>query len=1251
MGSSGSSGRKRARCSSRARSTSRSRRSRRPRSAAPASASGIRSALPDSSRAITRSRVSSQTLRPRGQERVQRRAREQRAVEREHLVAVADHAAPADDAVGQVVEPEARHVWRPRTRPAAASRSVCSSVADLDRQLDVDLQRRAVAAGHGDLAEAVEERQHRVVGRQQRGGEDPDAVLGGARAQPPQQLAAEPAVLPGVDHGHGGLGDVRALVLAHVARHAHALAGGRVQRPDRLVVDVVDLGEERQLVHREPVAGRQEALVDRLVGEVRPARDEQRLVLRADGPHEHLGAVAQRHVLARVVPRQPALIGRRGRLGLLLGVVARERRGFAAQADEVPAGGARLDVAAHVRESRAAVGDPAQRSGRLDTDTPTARPSRWFAHARRHPGSIGGCSCGSRRARAARAPPPRPGRPDARRHAAERLRRRPGRDPGAPRRRPRRSVLRPRRGPRPRRHRDQGRRHRLSAAGRLLDRARPRQRRAADDHRQRRRHPHAAHRVHGRPEPARERGPHVHRRHLADRRPLRDHEHLRRADLDPRRCARRPLRGHQRQRQRRHRADVRRASSAGATRPAGSSTASRRSRRGAPSRRATSSSSSTTSRGNGLNNTVDSAAPDNGVGATWQLDNLAPGETRAIDVRWLLAAPAPPGTVSPPAARQRAPTPRRHPRRQRRRAAAARSRASRSTSSLRKGKVCFTPPKTKKCIPLDGPGADPGRQPDRHHQGRDQPDLGRRRRAARCRTRGSTRGIFKVGQTKGSEPITELTLAGPEAELPEGQEGVRVGRRSRRPASCGATARASSAPRASSARRPCAARSWVVIDRCDGTLTQVKRGLRPRPRHQEAQERDRPCRQAVPRAQEVSWVSVLAGFLVAHMVGDYLFQTDWQARNKRGGLSGGGVARARAAHPRDDLHAGVRAGVHLDRLRARRGLGDRRRRARLRPAPDHRRRPRWSRSTSRASSGVEGLNLGARGVGRPVVPRALAVPRRAGGRGGMSRRPPRAPVVLLAVAVCRGGRSRGAVRRPRGCVQRARAEHGRRALHAARRAGAAERRRHRRRRRQDARMPPDERLPLDRARHAKVIEQLTKAGAAVIAYDFQFTERERRRGRRQRARSRRCAAAPRDRARDRRRRTRTARPTIFGGGEGLEVQRGDARRHALRSPTTSGEDDEGDRVRRHAVRALEARQLPDRGRELGARHAVADAGRQATRWIDFPGPPGTFPVHQLRRRRAGDFDAAAVRGQDRRRRRDRAARPTTCSRPRPAAPG
>mgnify|MGYP001100463678 CR=1 FL=1 len=46
----------------------------------------------------------------------------------------------------------------------------------------------------------------------------------------------------------------------------------------------------------------------------------------------------------------------------------------------------------------------------------------------------------------------------------------------------------------------------------------------------------------------------------------------------------------------------------------------------------------------------------------------------------------------------------------------------------------------------------------------------------------------------------------------------------------------------------------------------------------------------------MSWVSVFAGFLVAHMVGDYLLQTDWQARHKRGGLSDPGARRALVTH-------------------------------------------------------------------------------------------------------------------------------------------------------------------------------------------------------------------------------------------------------------------------------------------------------------------------------------------------------------------
>ena len=47
----------------------------------------------------------------------------------------------------------------------------------------------------------------------------------------------------------------------------------------------------------------------------------------------------------------------------------------------------------------------------------------------------------------------------------------------------------------------------------------------------------------------------------------------------------------------------------------------------------------------------------------------------------------------------------------------------------------------------------------------------------------------------------------------------------------------------------------------------------------------------------MAWVEVFAVFVVCHLVGDYLLQTDWQATNKRGGLGTDPEARrALAAH-------------------------------------------------------------------------------------------------------------------------------------------------------------------------------------------------------------------------------------------------------------------------------------------------------------------------------------------------------------------
>ena len=479
---------------------------------------------------------------------------------------------------------------------------------------------------------------------------------------------------------------------------------------------------------------------------------------------------------------------------------------------------------------------------------------------------------------------------------------------------------------------------------------------------------------------------------------------------------------------------------------------------------------------NGLNNTVDSAAPDNGVGASWQIDNLAPGETRAIDVRWLLASPAPPGTVTPPAANQAdengvvhaAPggvLPPPQP-------------GKTININLRKGKVCYTPPKTKKCIPLTDPVQIPvGSLIDT--------TKGEINLVSAADKGGGVQnawfysGIFKVGQLK--DLTTELQLAGPKLSCPKGKKASTSAKKPKTRKLWGnGKGRFRTKGQYSSAT--VRGTRWVVIDRCDGTLTQVKEGSRARARRQAAQERDRQGRKAVPRTQEVSWVSIFAGFLVAHMVGDYLFQTDWQARNKRGGLSGGGVSRRAllthvTTYTLAFLPAFVWIGSELDA-----GVGDRRRRARLPPAPDHRRRP-PRRALPRTRQGRRRAERVAGRLGRPVLPRALAVPRGAGGGFGMKRR--RGPLTLFAVALIAVavGLAFDAAHFMKG-AERATVDK-RFSIRGAQDAPADivvvtmdER----------AVADGDGKVPFDRSRDAKVIDALTKAGAKVIAYDVPFTD-------------------------------------------------------------------------------------------------------------------------------------------------------------------
>ncbi len=223
--------------------------------------------------------------------------------------------------------------------------------------------------------------------------------------------------------------------------------------------------------------------------------------------------------------------------------------------------------------------------------------------------------------------------------------------------------------------------------------------------------------------------------------------------------------------------------------------------------------------GNGLNNTVDSAAPDNGVGSTWQMDNLGPGETRAIDVRWLLASPAPPGTVSPPAPGTGAdangvihagpggvlPPPQ----------------PGKSINiNLRKGKVCYTPPKTKKCIRLTEPVQIPvGSVIDT--------TKGEINLVSAADKGGAVQnawfysGIFKVGQR--SDQTTELTLAGPKLSCPKGKKASSSAKKPKTRKLWG-NGKGKFRTKGGFSSATVRGTRWVVIDRCDGTLTQVKEG-------------------------------------------------------------------------------------------------------------------------------------------------------------------------------------------------------------------------------------------------------------------------------------------------------------------------------------------------------------------------------------------------------------------------------------------
>jgi len=146
---------------------------------------------------------------------------------------------------------------------------------------------------HAQRPDRLEHLQHVAILGEQQGGEADDALGPSAFGEQVEQRRADAAPLPLVDHGDGRLGRVRAVGAADEARDADAVAGNRVDRGERLVVVVVDVGQVGHDIVRELRHRRQEALVARLRAEPLKAGQQQLAVVRAHRAHEHPGAVAQ----------------------------------------------------------------------------------------------------------------------------------------------------------------------------------------------------------------------------------------------------------------------------------------------------------------------------------------------------------------------------------------------------------------------------------------------------------------------------------------------------------------------------------------------------------------------------------------------------------------------------------------------------------------------------------------------------------------------------------------------------------------------------------------------------------------------------------------------------------------------------------------------------------------------------------------------------------------------------------------------
>ena len=220
-----------------------------------------------------------------------------------------------------------------------------------------------------------------------------------------------------------------------------------------------------------------------------------------------------------------------------------------------------------------------------------------------------------------------------------------------------------------------------------------------------------------------------------------------------------------------------------------------------------------------LNDQADPNNVDNGAGAQWDFNDVPAGQSRTIDVTWRVGdTSAPPPTPQPPPQPPPAPAPPPGP------APLPPPVAGKTVNATTKsGTVRIKLPGTDQFLVLGAGQQIPlGTTVDT--------TAGRVTLTAAADTHGTTQaadfyqGIFKVAQTKGAKPVTELALVEKlSCSAAKSSASAAAAKKKSRRLWGDGTGKFRTRGQFSSAT--VRGTVWLTQDRCDGTLTKVRRGV------------------------------------------------------------------------------------------------------------------------------------------------------------------------------------------------------------------------------------------------------------------------------------------------------------------------------------------------------------------------------------------------------------------------------------------